>query len=418
MLQDILPEGSSAAQVFAGAGVGQFVGESVTGSQTTGLGSLAGAVAGSFIPGLGPVVGSMLGGAAGGLLEGTLFGQDNNGNNPGRARVNVGTGVSSVFGVGNSFDQANVQGAQRAADFAQAVAQAVGGSMANLDIVVGANESRVGSRRFAAGDEAGLIDAVFDSVVNQASELNQQLKQLLTGFSGTSDQLLTFAASISNIDRVTREAFSDRLMDAVERSNETLMGAYQRQIFEVEALADSFDGSASAAAMLDEKLISSQNAALQLGLALDRISTTIEERFEDQAQSIRRAALSESELLDSLKSERNALFRSLTELSSPEELDRVTARIASLNAELFRLGPQGEQRADVFATFAERTNEVAQRQLERINDELLKTQRQQNAQLQSVLMDFADRQSSAISRFSSAVTRFGGLLSASEEVVG
>jgi RecA/RadA recombinase len=382
-----------AAAGFAGS----YLGTQVFG-ETSGIGSGLGGTIGFA---LGGPLGAALGSFAGSGLE-SLLGGDNNGDNPGRARVNLGTGAINVGGVGNTFDQANVDQVQAAADFAQQVAAAIGGSSANLDITAGRDGLRVGGRNFGQ-DSAAFIDRIFDNVVNQADGLSGSMKRLLTSFRGTSQQALQFAQAMGSIDRLASVNPVRRVAEDIARAQDTALGVYRSQMDQISTLVENFDGSAAAAQELNSALTQNQQAAYQLAAAIAQISDQVDSMFMSSARQIRESVMSPGELFASRKAERDTLRRSLNSLTDPEEIARVAGQINQLNNQLFSsLEAPGERQAEVFARYAEATNKQAQRRLDRILADLEKSQDRQNRALQAMMQETAERQQRAADTMLSA----------------
>lgn len=401
----------------AGAGlVGGFASNAVFG-ETSGIGNTLGGTLGMAIGGpLGAGIGSFLGGG----IE-SLFGGDNNGDNPGRAQINLGTGASSIGGVGKTFDEANVDQVQQAADFAKRVAAVVGGSSAALDITAGNDGLRVGGRNFGQ-DASAFLDRIFDNVVNQAGDLSQSLKRLITGFEGTSEEALQFAGAITGLERQIKEnpvelALAD-FMSAQEQASGGLIGTYRRQIESISNLASEFDGSLSATQKLNGALSQNQKLAYELAAAVLQVSNNIQQMTERTAAQFREAAMSEDERMATWRARRNELTRSLTDLSDPEKIQSTTAEINRLSQAMFdALSPEAQvNRAEAFATYTERINEIAQNRLDKSLESIQASQESQNERLNDMLQKAANTQLESAQRFDDAVSRFEAAAERRDEV--
>jgi hypothetical protein len=376
-----------AAAGFAGG----YLGNQVFG-QTSGIGSSLGGTIGFA---LGGPLGAGLGSFAGAGIE-SLFGGQNNGDNPGRGRVNLATGQSNVFGVGKTFDQGSVDAVQGFADYAQALAQAIGGSSAQLDIERGRDYMRIGSDRFGLNQQDEFIETLIDRVIYQADQLSPALKRVIDGFEGTSEQTLQFAQAMVSLDRMASQNPVESVVADIEAAQTTAMGAYRSQLEQIATLIANFDGSAAAASELNAALAQNQQVVYQLAMAVNQVSEQVGVMFAQSAQQIRESVMSPEELFASRKAERDALRRSLGGLTDPAEIARVTQEINRLNTALFNsIDNPGEKQAEVFARYAEATNEQAQQRLDRILDELSASQSAQNAEIRDLMREAAQRQQQA-----------------------
>lgn len=391
----------------AGAGLlGGFASNAVFGS-TSGIGNTAGGLIGMALGGpLGAGIGSFLGGG----VE-SLFGGDNNGENAGRAQINLGTGRSTIGGVGRTFDEGNVSHVQGLADFASQVASIIGGSSANLDITAGRSGISVGGSNFG-NDSAAAIQRVFQNVVNNGDELSESMKRVITGFQGTSEQMLQFADSMISIDRLVSRNPIDDLFQQIEQGSQSASSIYRDQLSTIDTLRRNFDGSASAAQELNAALANNQQTAVQLAMAFQQVGDQARITGDNAARSIRESVMSEQELRQTRLQERNQLFNSLGQASGPDELARNLDRVQQLNTQLFQAiqNPDGDQ-AERFAQFAERTAERGEELARRQQEELRQTQQRQNDQINATLQSFAAEQQRAVQEFSSAVSRFSSLMS-------
>jgi hypothetical protein len=395
------------AMLGAGAGLaGGFASNAVFG-RTSGIGNTLGGLAGFA---LGGPLGAALGSFAGGGIE-SLFGGDNNGENSGRARLNLRTGQSNIGGVGRTFDQGRVDEVQGLADFASQVAALIGGSNANLDIVSGRSGIRVGANNFESGDVAGALNRIFVDVVNQSDVLTESMKRVLNTFRGTSQEMLQFSEAMISIDRLTSRNPIGEMFRELERGTQTAMGAYREQLSVVDSLRRNFDGSLSAAQQLNAALAQNQQAALQLAGAYQQVSEQARLTGQDAARQIRESVMGEQELRQTRFQERNQLFNSLGQTSGPDELARNLDRIQQLNTQIFQsLATPDRERAEQFASFAERAAERGADVARRQQEELRKTQQQQNNEINQTLQNLAAQQQRSVQEFGAHVSQLGAIL--------
>jgi hypothetical protein len=316
-----------------GAGVlGGVAGNALFGS-TTGIGATLGGLGGSIFGPVGAGVGSFLGSGAESLL-GNVFGfGGNGGNQAGRANVNLGTGSLSAFGVGNSFDQGNVDTAQALAATLLGFGNLIGGSSAQFGI-------KVGNRSGVSSDGQS-----FD----------------------------------------TAEAF---LADSIGRIlNEASGGLDSSNIQQIQQFVAGFDNSADAIQALNQAMETNVAAAQQMAAAIQAVSFEINRLATEQAEYIRESVLTESELREKRRAERNALAQSLDDLTDPAQIEEQTRRILELNRQIFdSLTEEGRlKQAENFAQFAENTNQVAQEVLQDALERVRSTQEDLNSRVAAML---------------------------------
>lgn len=200
-----------------GAGIaGKFLSDKVFG-ETSGIGSTLGGLAGTAlipIPGLGALVGSFVGGA---LEKGVskLFGEKNNGDNTGRATFDLATGVIDPEGIGNSFEQENVDLAETLANALKDFSDSIGGSTFASDIEVG-NRSGItlagDNGRLSFDDAQALLDFAFREVVENATSLDPDVQAAALSRSGDADALvrdLNDAQTLQNFLANGRSVFDE-----------------------------------------------------------------------------------------------------------------------------------------------------------------------------------------------------------------
>lgn len=179
----------SMAGDLAGGIAGGYLGSQVYG-ETSGLGAAAGGLAGSIlipVPVLGSAIGSFMGGAIEKGLS-KLLGQKNDGNNAGFATVDLSTGVVDRGGVGKSYDQANIDQASRLAEELKAFAASIGGSSFAGRIDVG-NKDGIKFQGQKFKDEGQFLQVAYREVIEQATSLDESLKDMLLGLTGSAQNL-------------------------------------------------------------------------------------------------------------------------------------------------------------------------------------------------------------------------------------
>jgi len=369
---------------IGGGLVGSFFGTKAFG-ETSGIGAGIGGIAGSIaipIPGLGAGIGSFIGSA----LE-SLFGQDNNGNNAASASFNLGTGASSSRGIGNSFDQANVDGANTLVRVLQSFSDAIGGSTLSNNLEIG-NKNGIKYNNVSYGqDVEAFLQVAFDDIIKSATNLKESLKPLILSFEGASGEIARFANSIASIDL---QAGINTVTNAIEQFNAVqpaIANAYQDQTDALQLLIDGYDGSLSASEQLAASLFTNKVAAYEFALAIQSVGRSLSDQAEAQAASIRESVMSPQEILDRRIGEAAFLRQGLDQQTDPVLAAEITRRYLELNRLIFDSITDEQQisNAELFAGNAESSNEVLQRILQGAVDGLENTQNSINEQVATML---------------------------------
>ena len=369
---------------IGGGLVGSFLGTKAFG-ETSGIGAGIGGIAGSIaipIPGLGAGIGSFIGSG----LE-SLFGQDNNGNNAASASFNLGTGASSSRGIGKSFDQANVDGANTLVRVLQSFSDAIGGSTLSNNLEIG-NKNGIKYNNVSFGqDVEAFLQVAFDDIIKSATNLKESLKPLILSFEGASGEIARFANAIASIDS---QAGINTVTNAIEQFNAVqpaIANAYQDQTDALQLLIDGYDGSLSASEQLAASLFTNKVAAYEFALAIQSVGRSLSDQAEAQAASIRESVMSPQEILDRRIGEAAFLRQGLDQQTDPILAAEITRRYLELNRLIFD-GITDEQQislAELFAGNAESANEVLQRILQGAVDGLENTQNSINEQVATML---------------------------------
>jgi len=369
---------------IGGGLVGSFLGTKAFG-ETSGIGAGIGGIAGSIaipIPGLGAGIGSFIGSG----LE-SLFGQDNNGNNAASASFNLGTGASSSRGIGKSFDQANVDGANTLIGVLQSFSDAIGGSTLSNNLEIG-NKNGIKYNNVSFGqDVEAFLQVAFDDIIKSATNLKESLKPLILSFEGASGEIARFANSIASIDS---QAGINTVTNAIEQFNAvqpSIANAYQDQTDALQLLIDGYDGSLSASEQLAASLYTNKVAAYEFALAIQSVGRSLSDQAEAQAASIRESVMSPQEILDRRIGEAAFLRQGLDQQTDPILAAEITRRYLELNRLIFDSITDEQQisNAELFAGNAESSNEVLQRILQGAVDGLENTQNSINEQVATML---------------------------------
>ena len=399
------------AGVNIGAGfAGNYVGSQVFDqSKYSGAGGTVGSIAGAIVGGpIGAAIGAFIGNGLGSLF--------------GREKADL-TSNTLDFAMGT-----NVRSRNRGHDFDEDVA-ALGDIFLALGQVVGATGSSTvgihgddgfrftpaggGARQGFGQDFESFFDAVFDDMVKSSDTLSDSLKSLLVGFEGSVEQTGLFAESLISVSEIIKtNAVDDAIQffaDSQEAAGNTILDSYNLQISAISDLVAGYDGSAEATSQLNAALIQNKSAAFQMALGIEAISEQLTGVFSDTAQYIRDSLLTSEQLQDARRAERAALSESLETMVDPEAIQETALKINELTRQIFDNLAEGgqEELGESFAKFAEKTDEIAQRQLDVALESTRQSQEDVNAMVSEMLATAAQRQQSAADTQLSAANDFG-----------
>jgi hypothetical protein len=369
--------------------LGGFAANQLFGGGTgTNFGATAGGIAGSVFGPLGAGAGSFLGGAVG-----SLFNQGQ-GNNAAAATFNLATGeLQSLTWGNNNSDPENLQASSSIAQQILGLGNIVGGSNFAGRVQVGAKSGlQLDGVSYNSVDE--LLAAAFEGVVRGATQLNEQLKEVILGFEGTAEQTALFAQSVISLNDASGINTVTQAIEDYANIQPTMMAAYRDQTAGLRTLIANFDGSAASASELNNALLANKAAAYEMAIAIQAIGDQIAQSAQEQALSIRESVMTQEELRRARVKERNELRGELGSMTDPEKIAAASARILELNRQIFdSLGEfEQQKRAEEFAIFAERTAEQAERRLDVSIQKLQETQEDINAKIQEMLQDTARKQ--------------------------
>lgn len=410
--------GLGAGLDIGGGLVGGMLGNAAFG-ETSGIGSSLGGIAGSVlipIPGVGAAIGSFLGSG----LESLFGGSGKTPDRGARAKLDLSTGQLNTLGrqAGDEkFSQENFDSVQSTAAIFQAFSSAIGGSNANLDIIQGDRRgSKLNGKEF--NSVADLVASGLDQILDSATDLEPMLKEILQGFnSAGAEDMLQFSSAVISLNSASGINTASQAVEdyaaAQEAAGRTVLEAYNDQTSGLRDLISNFDGSALAADELNSALITNKAAAYEMSLAIQAIGDQISGMADSSSQYFREAVMSEEELRQSRREERNRLRAELGTLTDPEEIAASAARLFELEKQIFdSLSDEIQlQRVETFAEFTESVDRVAQRQLEKAQQSLTETQTELNTQIQNMLRDTAARQQEAADTMLGAAGSFGNWVS-------
>ena len=371
----------------AGAGLlGGFAGNAVFGGGGySNIGATIGGIGGSIFGPFGAAAGSFIGSGVGSLLGG-----NNNGDNKGRADINLATGVSSVYGVGKSFNQANVDALNQIVPALQELADAIGGSSAVLNLSAGNNSGlRLNGTKYGSPDE--LIAAAFKEIVMGSATLSATLKKLVSNFEGTTDEVMAFSGAMLSISQQLAENPVTKAIQDFDLANKmagmTANQIYNEQRKALDELVYGFDGSAEAAVALNNALVQNRTAAYEMALAIEQIGQSINQAASDSISYFQEQTRTPDEQLKFMQGQLEFGAAWLPKIQDPAQLADLGQFLLDMNKRIFDMGPDDLQRSNVntFIDFADYVRDTVSERLGGMSNALEIDQANLNQQLGAML---------------------------------
>jgi len=371
----------------AGAGLlGGFAGNAVFGGGGySNIGATIGGIGGSIFGPVGAGVGSFIGSGIG-----SLFGGSNNGDNKGRADINLGTGVSNVYGVGKSFNQANVDALSQIVPVLQEFADAIGGSQAVLNLTAGNNSGlRLNGTKYGNPDE--LIAAAIKEIVSGATTLSATLKKLVANFDGSTDEVAAFSGAMLSISQQLQQNPVTKAVDDFAASSKlagmTATQLYNDQRKALDELVYGFDGSAEAAVALNNALVQNRTAAYEMALAIEQIGQSINQAASDSIAYFQESTRTPDEQLQYMQKQLEFGAALLPGIKDPAQLAQWGQALLDINKRVFDMGPDDLQRSNVgtFIDFADFVRDTVTERLGSLSSTLEADQANLSKQLGAML---------------------------------
>lgn len=390
---------ANAGMGLAGGLAGGFAANQVFG-RTSGIGSTLGGLAGTLIPGVGPLLGAGIGSFLGGGLE-SILGGKNNGDNKGRADIDLSTGAFNTYGVGKSFNQANVDEAGRVSQQLKALSDALGGSDAALKIAVG-NKSgySLNGEKFGKDVDA-FFSAATKSIIEGAKQLDPVIKSLALAFQGTAEETAVYAQSLGSVYEAIKVNAVDRAaadIEAAAKASNSLYDAYFDQVDIITDLVRTFDGSATAAANLNTSLLAGKEAAYALAAGIASIGDQVSKKLLDSADQIRNSVLTQEEREAALRYKGKFLETILPAVTNPDDILTIANELEKIITTLYNAyeNPTTAD-AELAASALERIEATTRVQLEKSLENVRQAEEATN-QRTAALFDEAARQNQEAAR--------------------
>lgn len=390
---------ANAGMGLAGGLAGGFAANQVFG-RTSGIGSTLGGLAGTLIPGVGPLLGAGIGSFLGGGLE-SILGGKNNGDNKGRADIDLSTGAFNTYGVGKSFNQANVDEAGRVSQQLKALSDALGGSDAALKIAVGNKSGYSLNGENFGRDVDAFFSAATKSIIEGAKQLDPVIKSLALAYQGTAEETAVYAQSLGSVYEAIKVNAVDRAaadIEAAAKASNSLYDAYFDQVDIITDLVSTFDGSATAAANLNTSLLAGKEAAYALAAGIASIGDQVSKTLLDSADQIRNSVLTQEEREAALRYKGKFLETILPAVTNPDDILTIANELEKIITTLYNAyeNPTTAD-AELAASALERIEATTRVQLEKSLENVRQAEEATN-QRTAALFDEAARQNQEAAR--------------------
>lgn len=401
----------------AGAGLlGGFASNAVFGP-TTGIGNAAGGLLGMAFGGpLGAGIGSFIGGG----LESALGLNKNNGNQSGRAVIDLATGQITAQGVGKSFDEANVQAAQQLATAIGQLAQVFGVNDRQYQVQVG-NKFGVKLDGQKVGDAGDALAAVLDDLLDNTTKLTPQVKKLVKAFEGTLEETIRFTMAIASIAELSRrnpalEAMRD-FKDGMKLAGMSAVEVYMEQVDAISKMADAFDGSLESTEALNSALLINKQAAYDLTMVLAQVNEQVKNNIRSNIEYFKQQTQTSDERIAYLEKFFKFVFAGLQSETDPTKILQYQEILSGVSRQLFDMANPETQRANVqfFIEREKAIGDIVSEKLAEAGTSIAETQQDINAKVSTALENAssglnqaADTMKSAADIFMDAVMYFTG----------
>lgn len=353
--------GSLLSGLFGGGGGGGLgaLGGSFSGAFQNVLGSLFGS-GGSILSVLGQLAGALgpLGAAAGVIAmiaqhfdgsngTGIKFGRDaygTYGDNPGAA-ANIFTNRLGNFAY--EGDDANANALKNISPFVQrfnALANLVGGQLADSlgDSALKAVQDKIGKLRKENwfqydGDPAQALqkataDLMKDVFGTAYEAINPKLADIVKGFNGTGDELLSFLEKVVSIEAAIKQAndaqsIDSLVTDALSQQSNSVLYAYQQQVKGLDSLLAVSPDATDALGQLVTGFAAFRSAAVQMEMQIRQVKAAMDGMFGDAIRQIELGMLDTQGQYNYLQTEADRLAAEARVSNDPLQIQTLLQRI-------------------------------------------------------------------------------------------
>jgi hypothetical protein len=204
------------------------------------------------------------------------------------------------------------------------------------------------------------------------------------------------------------------MVTALENADLGISGAYYKQLEAVKTLIAEYDGTASAAAELNDAFMLSRASAYQLAQTILEMSDAIGTMLGDQAKYFAEAVMAEDELRAAREKQRADILNQLRTATDPQEVMSLVSDFATVNKQLFDSLSEEQRKAQVssFTSFTNEVDAIAQSILGTALSDLKLSQDEINARMVESVLGAAASMAAASNAMGGHVTAFGAYVSA------
>lgn len=321
-----------------------------------------------------------------------VFGMQAGRNNAAAAEFDIFAGTGRAYGIGKSFDQANLDTAEAVLAALQEFSGLIGGGDFSGRVKIG-NRSGVkfNGQKYESIDD--FLNFGYEEIINSAQNLDPTLRGLLLQSEGTAIERGQLAASLVNTRTVANTSASTNAFDAYVAGTESLHDTYLRTSTVLNELIASNDGTVESYDRIVEAGTASKDALFELAFSIRQLGEATVEQAEAQAQAIRESVLSREELGAVREYEFRLLTNQLSGLTDPEDIAENASRRLELNAAIWR-GFTDEERAANAELFEQRALSIGtetQSQLDSIEAVLVANEDARNQALHDMMQGNLDQ---------------------------
>ena len=180
-----------------------------------------------------------------------------------------------------------------------------------------------------------LFQSVTDAFLDDVEGLPERMKLTLDRFSGNLEHFIRALEATAGIERLFDIDLLEASSQAIEDSQVGIIETYQNALGAYNEVIEGYDGGIESLEQLTLATAIFTQVQLDLITVYQQLGTELSGLFQDSAQTIREALLSEEELFNLRKSQIDELVLAASLTTDPEELAALAAEINRLGLENF-----------------------------------------------------------------------------------